>query len=209
MTIETKVVGPYAENAYVAGFPDTGDGFLVDPGDEAERIAGVIERLGLKIRYILNTHAHVDHVLAVDAMKELTGAPFYIHQAEEQVLEGVSGKAVWMEGSFTAPVVDGHMRGGDTFEVGGVTIGVLDTPGHSPGGVSLLVDNVVFTGDALYAGSIGRVDLPGGSMEVLLESIRSRLFTLPDETVVYPGHGPATTITHEKAHNPFFQILRS
>ena len=205
MIVETLVVGPYAENAYVVRFPETAEGFLVDPGDEADRIAEVIRRHNLTIRYILNTHAHVDHVLAVEAMKELTQAPFYLHEAEEPNLRSVVERALWSPGPVEPPVVDRYIRGGDTFEVGGQTVRVLDTPGHSPGGVSLVVDNVVFTGDALYAGSIGRIDLPGGSMEVLLESIRSALFALPGETVVYPGHGPATTIAHEREHNPFFR----
>jgi glyoxylase-like metal-dependent hydrolase (beta-lactamase superfamily II) len=199
--------GPFAENSYFLFDAGSREAVAIDPGAEPERLLEVIREQRLKVRRILCTHAHIDHVAAVPEVKAATGAPWYLHAADRFLLDGLAEQAAYF--GLRAPGVpppDGGLAEGDVIHLGPgeVPIRVFETPGHSPGSVSLAVGGaVVFGGDVLFAGSIGRTDLPGGDHETLLRSIRERLLVLPDATTIYPGHGPPTTIGRERRTNPF------
>jgi len=205
MLIETLEVGPLQVNCYVIGCETTREGVVIDPGDDVEDILAVINRHGLQVKQILNTHAHFDHVGAVHALKSATGARFYLHQADLQLLHSAPMQAAYF-GFKVGPVpeVDVFLNEGDEIAFGQERLRVVHTPGHTAGGVSFVNDQVAFVGDELFRDSIGRTDLPGGNYTQLLHAVRTRLFTLPDDVVVYPGHGPPTTIGREKRYNPFF-----
>ena len=206
MILETLTVGPFQENCYVIGDGETGA--IVDPGDEAARIALAVEQTGLEIGQILVTHTHIDHVGAVAALADEYACPVLMHAEAEPMLEQLPAQAIMMGLRFgKVPVVDRHVDDEEVIKVGGLELRSLYTPGHAPGHLAFYIESeaVVFVGDALFAGSVGRTDLLGGNMEVLMRSINQRLLTLPDETKVYPGHGPRTTIGDERAHNPFLR----
>ena len=206
MILETLTVGPFQENCYVIG--DGATGAIVDPGDEAARIALAVEQTGLEIGQILVTHAHIDHVGAVGALADEYACPVLMHAEAEPMLQQLPTQAMMMGLRFgKVPAVDRHIRDGETLEVGSLKLQSLYTPGHAPGHLAFYVESegLVLSGDALFAGSVGRTDLFGGDMEVLVRSINERLLTLPDETRVYPGHGPRTTIGDERAYNPFLR----
>ena len=188
------IVGPYQANCYIVGCKETGDGLVIDPGDEVFRIAEEISRNGLKILYILLTHGHFDHTGGAVELRRITKAPVLIHALDSPGL------------SFMA---DGHLSDGQKLRAGTYDISVIHTPGHSPGGVSLHVPGAVFTGDSLFAGSIGRTDFPGGSHEQLIQGVRGKIFPLGDRLRVYPGHGPSTTIGRERLYNPFFRMQKT
>lgn len=206
MILKTLVVGPFGGNCYIVGSESDKHGLIIDPGAEAKLILRTVNELSLTISLILVTHAHIDHVGALAPVKEATGAKFAINEAEatgglgmfSRMLSSVTG------GSFTQPPrPDRLLKDGDTIEVGGLKFTVLHTPGHSPGGISLYGHGILFSGDTLFNYGIGRTDFPGGSYEQIMDSIKNKLMTLPDDTIVYPGHGPATTIGEEKRGNPF------
>ncbi len=206
MILETLTVGPFQENCYVIG--DGASGAIVDPGDEAARIALAVEQTGLEIGQILVTHAHIDHVGAVGALADEYACPVLMHAEAEPMLQQLPTQAMMMGLRFgKVPAVDRHIQDGETLEVGSLKLDSLYTPGHAPGHLAFYVESegLVLSGDALFAGSVGRTDLFGGDMEVLVRSINERLLTLPDETRVYPGHGPRTTIGDERAYNPFLR----
>jgi hydroxyacylglutathione hydrolase len=206
MILETLTVGPFQENCYVIGDGETGA--IVDPGDEAARIALAVEQTGLEIGQILVTHAHIDHVGAVGALADEYACPVLMHAEAEPMLQQLPTQAMMMGLRFgKVPAVDRHIRDGETLEVGSLKLQSLYTPGHAPGHLAFYVEGegLVLSGDALFAGSVGRTDLFGGDIEVLMRSISERLLTLPDETRVYPGHGPRTTIGDERAYNPFLR----
>ena len=206
MILESLTVGPFQENCYVVGDEGSGTGALVDPGDEAARIALAVEGTGLEIASIVVTHAHIDHVGAVATLADEYACPVLMHAEAEAMLAGLPTQAMMMGIRFgRVPAVDRRIEDGEVLEIGALRLRSLYTPGHAPGHLAFHIEGegVVLCGDALFAGSVGRVDLPGGSMEVLMRSIEERLLTLPDDTAVYPGHGPATTIGEERAHNPF------
>ncbi len=208
MILKVLTVGPFQENCYVIGDEASGVGAIVDPGDEAVRIALAIEQTGLEIGQILVTHAHIDHVGAVAALADEYACPVLMHAEAEPMLEQLPTQAMMMGLRFgKVPTVDRHIEDEETIEVGGLELRSLYTPGHAPGHLAFYVESegVVFAGDALFAGSVGRTDLFGGSMDVLMRSIHERLLALPDETKVYSGHGPETTIGDERRHNPFLQ----
>ncbi len=206
MILQKLTVGPFQENCYIVGDEATGTGALFDPGDEATRIALAVEQTNLEIAQIVITHAHIDHVGAVTALVDEYACPVVLHREAEPMLRQLPNQALMMGVRFgKVPNVDGYIEDGEVFGVGGLPFTALYTPGHAPGHLAFYApgEGVVISGDALFAGSVGRVDLPGGSMEVLMRSINERLLTLPDETVVLSGHGPETTIGEERAHNPF------
>jgi len=204
--IVSVTLGPFAENAYFVVDKSTKDAIAIDPGDESDRLIEIVRRHDWNVRYILNTHAHIEHVGAVEALKNETGAPFYLHETEQALLDQLPMQAA-MFGLVTPPTpsVDGYLKEGDTFTFADdkITVSVTETPGHSPGGVTFRVGDVLIVGDTLFAGSIGRTDLPGGDHSTLIRSIREKLLVFPDETVAYPGHGPETTIGQERRTNPF------
>jgi len=207
MLLKALELGPFLANCYIVGSEKTKEGLILDPVAEAQTIMDNVRQLGLTIKLIVATHTHPDHVMALREIKEETGAPFAMHEAESAgMIE--SGMARVM-GLFTTgsaePLLkpDMPLKDGDTIEVGDLSFTVLHTPGHSPGGISLYGHGMVFVGDTLFNFSIGRTDFPGCSHQQLIDSINSKLMTLPDETVVYPGHGPQTTIATERRYNPF------
>lgn len=206
MILEMLTVGPFQENCYVVGDEESGEGALVDPGDEAARIALTVEQTGVEIGQIILTHAHIDHIGAVAQLAEEYACPVLIHAEAEPMLEQAPTQAMMMGLKFgKVPSADRYIEDEEIVEVGSLRLKSLYTPGHAPGHLAFYIEEegLVLSGDALFAGSVGRVDLPGGSMEVLMNSITERLLTLPDETRVHPGHGPETTIGNEKAYNPF------
>jgi hydroxyacylglutathione hydrolase len=206
MILEMLTVGPFQENCYVLGDEATGEGALIDPGDEAARIALAVERTNLEIGWIIITHAHIDHVGAVAALVDEYACPVLMHAEAEPMLGQLPTQAMMMGLRFgKVPAVDRHIEDDEVLEVGGLELKALYTPGHAPGHLAFYLESegLVLSGDALFAGGVGRTDLFGGDMKLLLRSIDERLMTLPDETRVLPGHGPETTIGEEQAHNPF------
>ena len=201
--IHALVVGQLQTNCYV--IESLGHALVVDPGGEPERILRFIKDLNATTTRIVATHTHFDHVLGVDGVRKSTNTPFLIHRDDLPMLESMQSRVRQFMGFEVPPPpkVDGYLKDGESLNLGDETIRVLHTPGHSPGSISLSGYGYVLTGDALFNQSIGRTDLPGGDLETLVRSIRERLFKLDDETIVYPGHGPETTIGDEKLANPF------
>ena len=206
MILKTLVVGPVATNCYIVGSEPSKRGMIIDPGAEARRILSTVSDLGLTISLIVVTHLHFDHIGALAPVKEKTGAQIAVHEAEAEAGLGIFSRMLssMTGGTFSQPPKpDRLLKDGDTIEVDGLRFTVLYTPGHSPGGISLYGHGIVFSGDALFNYGIGRTDFPGCSYEELMDSIQNKLMTLPDETIVYPGHGPSTTIGEERRGNPF------
>ncbi len=204
MKVHAFTVGPVQSNSYLLADEATREAALFDPGMESEPVAEVLARERLTLTAIINTHGHFDHVFGNAYFKAKTGAPLLMHRADLDLVKRLEEQSLYFGFRATpSPPPDRFLEEGDEVRVGGVRLRVLHTPGHSPGGICLVTDGTAFVGDTLFAGSIGRTDLPGASAETLLTSIREKLLTLPDDTVVYPGHGPATTIGHERRHNPF------
>lgn len=205
MIIKQLPVGPIQANCYIVGCEETKEGVVIDPGDEPDRILAEIEAAGLTIKYILNTHAHFDHILANGDLVEATNAPVALHPLDLPLWLQGGGAAFFGLDVPSVPEPDMELAEGDEITFGTHTLEVLFTPGHSPGHVSFYDGNagVIFDGDVLFAGGIGRTDLPGGSYETLMSSINEKLMVLPDETVVCSGHGPTTTIGQERASNPW------
>jgi hydroxyacylglutathione hydrolase len=211
---EILPVGLLQCNCSIVGDPKTREAIVVDPGDEVDRILAIIEQHGLKVRAIVITHAHIDHVGGLQKMHEATGAPVLMHPDDLELYSGLEAQAAWIGMRAPSKIeIDALLREGDTVRWGPFQAHVLHTPGHSRGSVCLYLPanftpqpdqpGRLFAGDTLFAGSIGRTDLWGGSLDQILRSIRSKLLVLPDETLVYPGHGPATTIGREREANPF------
>lgn len=208
MIILTCPVGAFQMNCYLVADEATREGVVVDPGDETEALLDRIRGEGLKIHALLLTHGHVDHALRAQDLKEALGVPLYAHPGDLPLLEVLPQQAMrfgLLPGRV--PVVDGPLEGGTDFQAGPLTLRVLHTPGHSPGGVTLVAGSAAFVGDAIFAGSIGRTDLPGGDHRLLARSIREKIYALPDDTVLYPGHGPTTTVGEEKRTNPFVRAF--
>jgi len=208
LIVKMLPVGPLLTNCYIVGCEETKEGAIIDPGGDADRILATVEETGLTVKYVINTHGHFDHILANRKVVEATGAKLAIHPKDEpMLLAKLSGLANFfgLGGIIPSPPPDLLLEEGDELLVGKLRFKVLHTPGHSPGSISLYneEEGVVFAGDVLFNGGIGRTDLPGGSYRTLMESIRNKLLTLPDETIVYPGHGPPTTIGKERRSNPF------
>lgn len=210
MLLETLIVGPLGVNCYIVGDEETREALVIDPGGNARDILDTLRREQLKLVAIVATHAHFDHLFALSELRAATRAPFLLHVDEAPVLANASIGARLFGFVFGQPApADRLLREGDEVRVGSLAFQVIHTPGHSPGGMCLLRDRVVFVGDTLFQSGIGRTDLPGGDYGTLMRSIRDKLLTLPDDTMVYPGHGDATTIGEEKRSNPFLQPLRT
>jgi len=204
MVLIQLCVGPLQVNCYILADEKTKDAMIIDPGDDAGDILRVIKENGFKVRYIVLTHAHFDHTGANKDLKEVTGAEILMHQDDRRLLESAANQgSMFGMRSSASPPADRYVKHGEVITTGEVSLKVLHTPGHSPGGICLLGQGMVFTGDALFAGSIGRTDLPGGDFQALIRSIKMNLMTLPDDTKVYSGHGPSSTIGFERNENPF------
>ena len=209
MKIDYLILGAYQTNCYVLSNDDsTKDCLIIDPGLEAEELIEFLDEEKLNPVAVILTHGHIDHIAGVATLRSrFPEIKVYIHNLDAEMLTNPSINLSAISGmAFVTDVEDVPLKGRDVIDLAGVKLLVLHTPGHTPGGISLYSKEagVVFVGDTLFADSIGRTDFPGGSMSQLLNSVREKLFTLPEETEVYPGHGPVTTIGAEKAHNPFF-----
>ena len=209
--IHRLVVGPLQANCYVAACPRTREAAIVDPGGDADRIAARVLEEGLRPRCIVNTHAHPDHAGANAALKARFGVPVLMHRAEAAMLRHAEPLLQRLGLPFEPPPPpDALLEDGDAIATGEIVFRVVHTPGHSPGGICLLHDlsspPILLSGDTLFAGSVGRTDLPGGSQEALEASIRDRILPLPDETLLLPGHGPETTLGRERNSNPYLRL---
>ncbi len=203
-------VGQVAENCFVIRRDGADRGLIVDPGEEAERILAVVDDLGIGVDAILLTHTHFDHIGAVAPVARATGAPVYCPELEVPVLRDIMAFVPWPGfGPYESYEADETVAGGETLELAGMTVEVVFTPGHSPGHVTYAIrdEGALFSGDVLFQGSVGRVDLPGGDWPTLLESIRGLVDGFPEETAVYPGHMGITTLGAERATNPFLAEL--
>ncbi|OPY74904.1 MAG: Beta-lactamase hydrolase-like protein [Syntrophorhabdus sp. PtaU1.Bin058] len=207
MFVKQIQVGSFAVFAYIVACKVTKDALVIDPAGECERILQEAADKGYTIKYIVNTHCHVDHIMGNKRMKDLTGAEIIIHEKEAYSLVHQSAYSFSMFGGEPSPPADITVKDGDYINIGETSLQVIHTPGHSPGSISLYHKGMVFTGDTLFVGGVGRTDLDGGSWEVLLSSVRNKLFVLPDDTIVAPGHNygdtPRSTIGHEKQYNPY------
>ncbi len=203
--VRGMVVGVFQENCWVIGNRRTGEAICIDPGDQPEDILAMARDMGVKIKAIANSHAHVDHILGVGDIKNETGARFLMHRDEAAIAAQAAKSALMLVGREVAdpPTPDYHPEDGDVIEVEGVKLTVIHTPGHTPGSLSYYTEGMLFSGDTLFAGSIGRTDLPGGDYDQEMASIIDKLLVLPDETVVLPGHMKETRIDAERQMNPF------
>ena len=209
LILECLIVPPFESNCWILGCSETRAAVVIDPGDEA----GILQTLkvrNLTVKYLIHTHGHLDHVTATAALQRETGAPVLIHEADQILLDNLEVQGTMFGLAAPAvPTVDRHISEGDRIDWGQYTLSVIETPGHSPGGVCLNLEGekILLAGDTLFQDSIGRTDLWGGDYEQLLDSIREKLWPLDDDTIVCPGHGPRTTIGREKRENPFLQGL--
>jgi len=208
MVVEQYEVGNFAVFCYLIGDEETKECLFIDPADDTDRLISEAKSHRLnKIKYIVNTHAHVDHIMGNAEMVKKTGAKIVIHEKDAMFLTRTPSDFLMMFKAKPSPSADIQVKDGDIIQVGKISLKVIHTPGHSPGGISLYTDGMVFTGDSLFVGSVGRTDFPGSSWDVLEGSITKKLFVLPGDTVVYPGHNygptPSSTIQYERRHNPF------
>jgi hydroxyacylglutathione hydrolase len=199
------MVGPLQANCYILGCERTRQAAVIDPGGDSNRILMALSKDELRLVYIINTHGHFDHTSDNKRLKEVTGAQLIIHRADASMIVNQSRQGeMWGMELENSPAPDRYVDENDVITFGDLSLKVLHTPGHSSGGICLVTDKMVFVGDTLFAGSIGRTDFPGGDYEGLIRNVRQKIFTLGDDVVIYPGHGPRTTVGQEKRTNPFF-----
>lgn len=206
MFIKKREVGPLAANCYIIAGETVKEAVVIDPGGEGDDIAAFCAQQGLQVKYIINTHGHADHIMGNAALKAATGAELLVHADDAAMLTSPQlslATYVGQQAELISP--DRTVTDGAVLQVGELTLTLIHTPGHTPGGMSIAVEKCLFTGDTLFAESIGRTDFPGGSYNQLIQSIKRKLLTYPEETTVYPGHGPSTTIKWEKGNNLFLR----
>jgi hydroxyacylglutathione hydrolase len=216
MFIKMLETGPLMVNCYIVADEASKDAAVFDPGGDADQILNILSEQGLQLKYIINTHTHWDHVGGNRELQQATGAPILTHRREAPALHAVSTRAAQFGAAASDSEATQYIEEGDVVVLGGIQFEIIDLRGHSPAGLGFLfegevevdgarhVRKLVICGDALFAGSIGRTDFPGGDTDLLLENIRTKIFSLPDDTLVLPGHGPVSTVGHEKRYNPFF-----
>jgi glyoxylase-like metal-dependent hydrolase (beta-lactamase superfamily II) len=206
MLLKTVVVGPLQVNCYIVGCEQTRQAAVIDPGDDVDRILYALAEDHLSVTAIINTHEHFDHVGGNKRLHQVTGADILTHPAAAAEITHISSRgAVWGMQVEDSPPPARFLAHGEVVEIGAtIKLTVRFTPGHSPGSISLVGDGMVFVGDLIFAGSIGRTDFPGGDYQALIDSVRREIFTLDPETIIYPGHGPQTTVSRERLTNPFF-----
>ena len=199
------VVGVFAENCWLVGSRRTREAIVIDPGDQPEEILALSRDMGVTIKMIANSHGHMDHVLGVRAIQEATGVPFLLHRGDLEIVRATTSSAsAWLGREVDPPPYpSSFLSDGDDVDVAGVKLRVICTPGHTPGSVSFYTEGMLFSGDTLFQGSIGRTDLPGGDFQTEISSIIDRILQLPDDTVVLPGHMKETRIAAERESNPF------
>jgi glyoxylase-like metal-dependent hydrolase (beta-lactamase superfamily II) len=209
MFIEQRQVGQMAVFAYLVGDEASGEAIVIDPAEDADGIIAAAQKRKVRITTIVNTHGHVDHTGGNADMKKKTGAAIVVHEDDADMLVSTPMAMLRMFGAKASPPADRRVTEGELIVAGAVALKVIHTPGHSPGSIALYVNGYAFTGDTLFVEAVGRTDFPGGSWEVMFDSIQRKLFTLPDETAVLPGHNyggsPTSTIGHEKKYNPFLR----
>lgn len=206
MILESLIVGPIWTNCFVIGDEKTCEGTIIDPGGDPGEIMRVVKNTGLDIKFIIATHGHFDHISAINQLKKKLECDFLIHKDDLLfVRESKRAAKIWDFDIEQVPDPDKHVNEGDVLNLGAIELRILHTPGHSPGGISIYIqgEKVLFSGDTLFQSSIGRTDLPMGSMEDLARSIKNKLYALPEDTIVYTGHGTQTTIGEEKKYNSF------
>ncbi len=212
MILKSFVVGSLGVNAFIMGCEEKKEAIIIDPAGSEEMLASEIDKLGLRLKYIVNTHGHPDHTSGNKRMKELTGAPVLMHKQDDEFFrmpEAVATFRAW--GFEPAPPADGFLQDGKSVDFGNIKLDVIHTPGHSPGSVCLVGQGYIVTGDTLFINGIGRTDLPGGSMQILNVSLKEKILPLPDELIVLPGHDygpmPTDTLGNQKKTNPYLMHL--
>lgn len=201
MIIKRVMAGVNAANCYIVFDEETRDAIVLDPGGDADDIYKALKQFGATVKYIVLTHGHFDHTEGVEELKSIVGAPVAIGEEDNKMF--LKGEKYY--GPLPQGGADILLKNGDTLKFGSHTMKVISTPGHTPGGICLLVENDIFTGDTLFAGSIGRTDLAGGNYDTIMQSLKSKLMTLSDTVAVHPGHGPSSTIGRERLMNPFMR----
>ena len=212
MILKRLTVGILSTNCYIVGCPQTKEAIIIDPGfdrgEEAKRVLKEVDQHGLRIQYIVNTHGHPDHLSGNGIIKRATGAPILIHKEDAPLLTDTAKNLSDLFGfQMVSPPADKTLQDKDVIKIGEIVLTVLHTPGHSRGSICLLGEDVVFTGDTLFAGGVGRTDLPGSSHQEILRSLKNKLMPLPDHLRIYPGHGLSSTVGREKRFNPFLSSL--
>ena len=207
LVLEHLMVGPLQSNCFIVGDEESGEAVIIDPGGDGDMILNTISRKPWKVTAILNTHAHFDHIAGNAVVKKGTGAPLMAPRGDSSFMAQahMSARMYGLEVD-SSPEPDRLLDDGDSIDLGDEKIKVISTPGHTPGGATFVTSIGIFPGDSIFAGSIGRTDLPGGDYDTLISSIKARILSLDDDTPVYPGHGPETTVGRERAHNPFLVI---
>jgi len=204
IAIERSAQEPFLKNGYLVSRPGSSEAIYIDPGDEAPQIIQHVEEHGFQLTAIVNTHAHLDHISGIERVKQKWDIPIYLHPEDQFLYDGLAEQAQWFGLTCNpAPPVTHTLRAGEDLQLSQLCFKVHATPGHSPGSVSLEIGEHIFSGDVIFAGSIGRTDLPGGSLEILMATIQECILPLGDSKILHPGHGPDTTIGQERLHNPF------
>lgn len=206
MFLQRMAVGVYGANCYILGDDKTNEAAVIDPGGDAKEILTMLEDNGLQLKYILLTHGHGDHIGGLQELKKKTNAPVYMHKDDHYLLQDKNRNySAMMGGPAIEMSADAFLTDGEGLELGELKLKVIYTPGHTQGGICIHVNDSVFTGDTLFANSIGRTDLDGGNYELIIRSIKEKLMVLDDDTTVFPGHGPASKIGIEKVTNPYIK----
>ncbi|EYE89635.1 beta-lactamase [Fervidicella metallireducens AeB] len=203
MILEVFPLGAFQSNCYIVADEDLKEGILIDIGGDPDTILKRCEKLGIKLKYILLTHGHGDHIAGVKEVKDKTGVKVLLHRNDEYLVKGANAELSRLFTSIHPFDIDIYVCEGDKFKIGEMDIEVIETPGHTPGGVCYKIGDIIFTGDTIFNGSIGRTDFPFASHEELVLSIKNKIMKFSDETKLYPGHGPYTTVGYERKYNPF------